>query len=664
MRYHSKVLIDKLANDATLQTLRGDSGTNKVFINKAPQKTIPPFQIVSLNEVEPSMHKDGVSQVDDCFASVSCFAQTYKDTEAIAARTRSILDGLSETISGVNVEYIDFLRQDDDHNAQANLQEVVQEYQLRVKTLATPEQLGSSLLTWMNPKQASTVDYRMMDTLTDNKGTKGSIFTTSADYGLKPRVNAKNFKLGLDSFITVASSTTEYQFLHDGSTWEFWGNVYFETQDLGDMARVILDTGGFQSSNVGLAIWLENRTAEGLSRGLRVLMVNGTSAVYNISEDTFFTENDWTRLRITHDGGNLNIYKNDTLVSTTAAGGSFSSSASTSDLKIGQRADSNVHDQMDVNLSDLIITKALTQSQINTMEYYMRSLDQSKEGDSNLYILWGQSNITGGNLNTADPLDKDIAGSPVMYGITSSYTSATEGDRNFSNVYGFKELTYQVNNEASYLKTHDTHGPEFSFLKKITRDSPYPVMCLKWGRSGTRLVGYTASAVWQIGDVNSHYDRDMTKAIKRWIYEIRRGLWMNPIVRGLTVTQGIGDAQYTGAGDLQTDFQTELENIIKAVVDDVENDGFTSVSKMRVWIALTHNNDPSQVKGNEVRAAQQATADNFRTNHPTYANKVLGLTTQNTNAYTLLADNVHWNETGQQTHGTDNYNYFKQFVRE
>lgn len=528
----------------------------------------------------------------------------------------------------------------------------------------SPENLAGKLLLWAQPSKAIEADYGLLDTLTDSTGVKGSTFTTSSDYGLKPRVNARNFKLGLDSFMTISGSTTEYKFLHDGSSWEYWVNVYYETQDLGDMARMFLDTGGFQSSNNGLAIWFENRTAEGLAAGFRLLMVNGSGVVYNISEDAFFAANAWTRLRVTHDGTHIRVYKNGTQISTTAASNTFATGASSADLKVGQRADANVHDQMDVNLSEMLITQPLDTEQESGIYSYMAGIDQSKISEANCYLPWGQSNIQGGSLNTADPVDKDSPGSPIMYGLTSNYTSATEGDQNFSNVYGFKELAFGANNEAAYLKTHDTHGPEFSMLKPLDVDSSVPVICLKWGRGGTRLVGYTASAVWEIGDVNSHYDEDLTIAIKRWIYDIRRALWLTPVMRGLTVTQGIGDASYTGPGDLQTDFQTELENIIKAVVDDVESDGFVSVSKMRVWIALTHNNDPDQVQGDEVRAAQQATADEFRTNNPTYASKVLGLTTQNTNAYALTADLVHWNEVGQQTHGDDNYNYFKQFLNE
>jgi len=132
-RFHSKLVIDKLRDDATLQTLRGDGVKKKVYIHKIPQKTVLPAQVTFAVSTVPDQNFDGVALVDYVVFQVSTFAKTYLSAKNIADQTRVVLDKLAATVTGVNIEGIEFEDEYEDYDTTANAHHIIQEYRARVK---------------------------------------------------------------------------------------------------------------------------------------------------------------------------------------------------------------------------------------------------------------------------------------------------------------------------------------------------------------------------------------------------------------------------------------------------------------------------------------------------------------------------------------------------
>ena len=108
-------IIDILRNNSSVTSLIGGAGTNaRIYPYDIPQKAVYPCIVVTLEDIEPSDTKDGVSDLDTEYIKVESIDTKLKDTEKgsgayhIAEAVRSALDRTSGTYSSVIVQSIQF----------------------------------------------------------------------------------------------------------------------------------------------------------------------------------------------------------------------------------------------------------------------------------------------------------------------------------------------------------------------------------------------------------------------------------------------------------------------------------------------------------------------------------------------------------------------------
>jgi hypothetical protein len=102
---------------AIYDILRNDSGVAalvaaRIYPEIAPQNVAYPFVLYMVDEVNPTLVKDGVSSLDVIQVVITCFSQSYDTTHSIASAVRSALDGLAAgTYQGNSIQSCRFQAQ-------------------------------------------------------------------------------------------------------------------------------------------------------------------------------------------------------------------------------------------------------------------------------------------------------------------------------------------------------------------------------------------------------------------------------------------------------------------------------------------------------------------------------------------------------------------------
>jgi len=109
-------------------------GTRIYPIERAQQDALPAVT-VDVDSVDPSDTKDGVSELDQSYITVTSFAQTYDAARLLSEDVRTALDRVSGTYNTEVIQKIQFLDQftDKEENADKIIYWVEQKYKVRVK---------------------------------------------------------------------------------------------------------------------------------------------------------------------------------------------------------------------------------------------------------------------------------------------------------------------------------------------------------------------------------------------------------------------------------------------------------------------------------------------------------------------------------------------------
>lgn len=93
-------IYDLLSNDAGVSALV----SSRIYPDIAPQNVAYPFIVYTHDGLNPSLSKDGNSNMDRVEVSLVVYAESYDTSQAIATASRAVLDWASGTYGGVSIQ--------------------------------------------------------------------------------------------------------------------------------------------------------------------------------------------------------------------------------------------------------------------------------------------------------------------------------------------------------------------------------------------------------------------------------------------------------------------------------------------------------------------------------------------------------------------------------
>lgn len=107
-------IVNMLHGSASVTALVGSGTSCRVYPTERPAGETLPAVTVRQTDTDPSDTKDGVSTLDQCYISVFVFGVTYEEMSNVSEAIRSALDRQSGTFATVEVQSVQYLREDDD----------------------------------------------------------------------------------------------------------------------------------------------------------------------------------------------------------------------------------------------------------------------------------------------------------------------------------------------------------------------------------------------------------------------------------------------------------------------------------------------------------------------------------------------------------------------
>ena len=120
-----------LSNDSTLTAML--STTTAIWPEIAPQGAANPCIVFSENTSETNETKDGVSKLDVQTIQIDVYANSAAQRNTIAARVRTVLDGVSGTYASIAVDSLIFTYGLKLYDDIAKCYRFTSDYQLRQK---------------------------------------------------------------------------------------------------------------------------------------------------------------------------------------------------------------------------------------------------------------------------------------------------------------------------------------------------------------------------------------------------------------------------------------------------------------------------------------------------------------------------------------------------
>lgn len=107
--------------------------STRIFPDVAAQGTSFPFAVYNITRLAPSDTKSGVSTLDEERYDINCVSATYSEAIALSEAIRTALDRYSGTVSGVEVQSIQFTDFETDFDVANEVYIAVIEIIIRVK---------------------------------------------------------------------------------------------------------------------------------------------------------------------------------------------------------------------------------------------------------------------------------------------------------------------------------------------------------------------------------------------------------------------------------------------------------------------------------------------------------------------------------------------------
>lgn len=252
-----------------------------------------------------------------------------------------------------------------------------------------------------------------------------------------------------------------------------------------------------------------------------------------------------------------------------------------------------------------------------------------------VYIFLGQSNEDGSTNTT--PHSEQYLGYLNSFIFHKPDNSSTNNGNFFSYKWG-------VNNNTQGNLFHVC--PQTSFGKYMYDQTGETIFMIKYSKGGSALIDRGtpyANGNWEVNANPANGTKHYNIAINNFIIpaiQLLKNRNVDFEICNLFWCQGESEA----FGGLAEFYEPKLIELINKLIEDLTP--FNCLSqKFKPIITRIHNNfNPVRPYTNEVRAAQINVANYY--NAPWV----------DSDSYPVIADNVHWNNIGQEQHGIDRGN--------
>ena len=582
---------------------------------------------------------------------------------------------------------------------------------------------------WINPY----VDGYVTTTDTNGLRQRGNIIdsaTASSGQALagtstlqtKPIYNGEGWFFSEGAQLTTGS-TSDYNFIHDGSDFDIWVTVFICPTASTTYQRAFICNNGFSTTARGILL----RANSSNNNRLECNIGNGTASFITLTANSALTVNATNIIRIRRSGSNATMHVNGVQVATQTISLSPGVGNAGGVMTVATWAGATAN----LYFKDLVIfNRVLTTTEATSMNS-RRFLSISPE-PLNVYLFAGDSNCAGRGVNSsiAGDLTGNISGA-FAETLSSSYDYSSWGGK----------LLLGTNQTIPSENPTTQHGSEMRFGKDMgaTKD----VFIIKYGVGSNTVFQRNDGgfADFNVNTTNSSYNRFKTAVIPQALYDIVHSLRKTPVFRGFIWIEGANDALFGSqsatwvrvgttatvtstdhgmltqfkpgfynssdltaipTGDYQItkidnstftmtvpnlgltsgtiswtggyNYKQNVYNVINGIIDYIQSTvknqitggtGYT-VNKLRLFFPETTQGIGAGLNTesfNQVVAAQIAMGTGYLTDNPSRSSNVIGSISQSTAALPMQ-DGVHYSTAGYDTLGNNIATYFIPFVNE
>lgn len=590
-----------------------------------------------------------------------------------------------------------------------------------------PSALSPTL--WVNPYvdgYVVTVDnngLRQRGNIIDSAtATTGQALATAGTLGSKPIYNGEGWYFKAGAQMTTGS-TSDYNFIHDGSDFDIWVAVFITPTASTTYQRAFICNNGFSTTARGILL----RANASANNRLECNIGNGTSSFITLTANSALTVNATNIIRIRRSGSNATMHVNGSQVATQTISLSpgVGNAGGTMTLANFAGATANLY------FKDLVIfNRVLTTTEAANMN--SRKFISITPSPINVYLSAGDSNRAGRGVNSAIATDLigNISGAYISQ-FTTAYDTTTYVEK----------LLLGKNQTIPSESPTTQHGSEMRFGK--TMGAVQDAMLIKYGVGSNTVFQRNDGgfADFNISTATSSYNRFTTQVIPQALIELVHAQRRTPVFRGFSWIEGANDSifgnqgvAWTRVGTLATvvstnhglvtqskpgfygssdltaiptgdyqitridnntftmvvpnaggasgtlswtggyNYKQNVYNVINGMIDYIQNTlknqitgstGYT-VNKLRLYFPQTKQGTGSGFNTdsfNQVVAAQIAMGTGYLTDNPSRSVNVLGSFSETTNALPMQ-DGVHYSTAGYDTLGTMESVYFSAFINE
>lgn len=505
---------------------------------------------------------------------------------------------------------------------------------------------GADLVLWVNGRATSTKTtsdiFQSVVTSFNSDDSNNHAFTC-------PTVNKPKFSknwfflpggLSPENIIAVNAEKTPYRFLHDGSDFEIWFDIYIRSSDVTTSSLwTIIGNSDSTSGKTGFTVNFDNRSASSHTRALNHQAAKSSAGnfVINTFAENAIILDEWNRCRIKRTGTNVTIHVDTVQISSANNSNAPVVGTDPSDnLTLWGASTTASRYFRGLVRQIVVVNRNLTTQEVTDMYAYFDEGNKVIGAGDDAYVYGGagQSNMLG------------MAGSPP------AYLQDALGSYIYTNT-GYQFLDFGVNQQAN---AGTQFGPELEFIYRMNLLKPGKIYLIKTGVSGSTLYLGSDGTSWNIGTGTTNglihnYNDKWKQALDILRYQLNRTIH----ILGFLWRQGEADSlapnPYEGGGSaaIQAGYKDDLSDMYKLWIDSMIAWGYDT-SKCRLAVSLV--DVPIRDYNAEIIAASIDVCDNMRTDDPSYASKCEDGVYYHTTGFPT-SDGTHFTNDGQVSQGLE-----------
>jgi hypothetical protein len=552
--------------------------------------------------------------------------------------------------------------------------------------------------------------------------TSGQALAGTSTLQTKPIYNGEGWFFSEGSQLTTGS-TSDYNFIHDGSDFDIWVAVFICPTTSTTYQRAFICNNGFSTTARGILL----RANSSNNNRLECNIGNGTASFITLTANSALTVNATNIIRIRRSGSNATMHVNGVQVATQtiALSPGVGNAGGVMTVATWAGATANLY------FKDLVIFNRVLTSPEATSMNTRRFLSISPE-PLNIYLFAGDSNCAGRGVNSS--IAGDLTGN-ISGAFAETYTTS------YDYTAWCGKLLLGTNQTIPSENPTTQHGSEMRFGKDMgaTKD----VFIIKYGVGSNTVFQRNDGgfADFNVNTTNSSYNRFKTAIIPQALYDIVHSLRRTPVFRGFIWVEGANDALFGaqgvswtrsgttatvtstnhglvtqsklgfyGSSDLTAipiaNYQiTKIDNntftmtvpnagatsgtisftggyyykqnvydVVNGIIDyltgtvknQITNGTGYTVNKLRLYFPQTTQGIGAGLNTdsfNQTVAAQVSMGTDYLTDNPSKSSNVLGSYSETTSDLGMQ-DGVHYSTAGYDGLGTKEYNYFSPYVNE